>query len=569
MGCLGGNSAAKQQNKQIEATYKYDKELYDFNWATQDDVAASLADNDPDDPETLKNDLTLGKQWQEYDHALDILDTKKKNDLENKKYSDDTAKQAHGYQVSIQDYEFKKKQEAYLKSEDTYGKQLGFNEVEYRLALENEQMVLDEEFLGVAFDNASLIQDLYETTGESGYEDAFIKLGLKDAQGQAGYQTTQQLTNLEKTVSDSEFAKADIELDLINKSGTSKFNKALIAQDVLTKEGTSRYDKLGIDLDIKNVESNAEFQNNLLRRELSDAKAQSAHQKTEDTVKALRAAGQAQVGQAGRSQGKVIQSVFAELGRQQAYQVESIVRGQAAAEARAKQNKITALNTTSKARIAKNKIDMNSLDTLAKADLQTKEINRDLKMSDQKGELNLDKIRKEVLDASNVTNLGVKEIQRSLENTQTKAGFDLNKGDWGLANVGSRFKQNQGILKAQLDSAVRASVMTQKDYTLAKLAADFQADANRMAKPDRPPSIPAPIPLPLTEYEDPLAPTPPPEPIKGAKADSNSALNAASSIVGGIAAGAGTAAGLGAMGMAAASATPIGIAIGVGTALFG
>ena len=569
MGCLGGNSAAKQQNKQIEATYKYDKQLYDFNWATQDDVAASLADNDPNDPETLKNDLTLGKQWTEYDHALDILDTKKENDLANKKYQDDTAKQAHDFQVSIQDYEFKKQQEAYLKSEDTYGKQLGFNEVEYRLALENEQMVLDEEFLGVAFDNASLIQDLYETTGEAGYEDAFIRLGLKDAQGQAGYQTTQQLTNLEKTVSDSEFSKADIELDLINKSGTSKFNKALIAQDVLTKEGTSRYDKLGIDLDIKNVESNAEFQNNLLRRELSDAKAQSAHQKTEDTVKALRAAGQAQVGQAGRSQGKVIQSVFAELGRQQAYQVESIVRGQAAAEARAKQNKITALNTTSKARIAKNKIDMNSLDTLAKADLQTKEINRDLKMSDQKGELNLDKIRKEVLDASNVTNLGVKEIQRSLENTQTKAGFDLNKGDWGLANVGSRFKQNQGILKAQLDSAVRASVMTQKDYTLAKLAADFQADANRMAKPERPPSIPAPIPLPLTKYEDPLAPTPPPEPIKGAKADTNSAINAASSIVGGIAAGAGTAAGLGAMGMGAAAAGPIGWAVGIGTALFG
>ena len=568
MGCLGGNSAAKQQNKQIEATYKYDKQLYDFNWATQDDVAASLADNDPNDPETLKNDLTLGKQWTEYDHALDILDTKKENDLANKKYQDDTAKQAHDFQVSIQDYEFKKQQEAYLKSEDTYAKQLGFNEVEYKLALDNEQMVLDEEFLGVAFDNASLIQDLYETTGEAGYEDAFIKLGLKDAQGQAGYQTTQQLTNLEKTVSDSEFSKADIELDLINKSGTSKFNKALIAQDVLTKEGTSRYDKLGIDLDIKNVDSNAEFQNNLLRRELSDAKAQSAHQKTEDTVKALRAAGQAQVGQAGRSQGKVIQSVFAELGRQQAYQVESIVRGQAAAEARAKQNKITALNTTSKARIAKNKIDMNSLDTLAKADLQTKEINRDLKMSDQKGELNLDKIRKEVLDASNVTNLGVKEIQRSLENTETKAGFDLNKGDWGLANVGSRFKQNQGILKAQLDSAVKASVMTQKEYTLAKLAADFQADANRMGKPERPPSIPAPIPLPLTKYEDPLAPTPPPEPIKGAKADSNSALNAASSIVGGIAAGAGVASAMTTAGMTAA-AGPVGIAVGIGTALFG
>ena len=51
MGCLGGNSATKAQNKQIEKTYEYDTKVYDFNWATQADVDASLADDDP------KNDI--------------------------------------------------------------------------------------------------------------------------------------------------------------------------------------------------------------------------------------------------------------------------------------------------------------------------------------------------------------------------------------------------------------------------------------------------------------------------------------------------------------------------------
>ena len=78
MGCLGGNSATKAQNKQIEKTYEYDTKVYDFNWATQADVDASLADDDP------KNDINqIGQAWQKFDHQKKGIDIAKANDTLN------------------------------------------------------------------------------------------------------------------------------------------------------------------------------------------------------------------------------------------------------------------------------------------------------------------------------------------------------------------------------------------------------------------------------------------------------------------------------------------------------
>ena len=109
MGCLGGNSAAKTQNKQIEKTYEYDKKVYDFNWATQADIDASLADDDPEKPETLKNNITqIGQAWQKFDHQQQGIDIAKANDALNKKYQMDTANQNWKHGLAIQEFQFQK-----------------------------------------------------------------------------------------------------------------------------------------------------------------------------------------------------------------------------------------------------------------------------------------------------------------------------------------------------------------------------------------------------------------------------------------------------------------------------
>ena len=63
-----------------------------------------------------------------------------------------------------------------------------------------------------------------------------------------------------------------------------------------------------------------------------------------------------------------------------------------------------------------------------------------------------------------------------------------------------------------------------------------------------------------TQYQDPMNPSLPPRPIKGAKADTNSLGNAIGSVASGISAGAA---------VASVAGGPIGIAVGIGTALFG
>lgn len=560
-----GNSSSKLQNKQIEAQYDYDKKVYDFNWASQAQVDASLADDDAD------NDLTLGQNFQAHNHAMKTLANNKANDLQNITYQNETARRNYDYNVSIQDFQYNQGLRAYNKSQQTYGKRLAFNQKEQELALASEDRVLEEQFLSAAFDNQSLIQGLFEATGTAGYEKAFTQIDQASVEGQSRYQQSKQLLGLEQNLKKSEFQGSNEQLNLIDQYGKAGFNKSMVSQDLLAKEGQKKYDKFGIGLDVHSAKTQANHENELLRRELSNQKAQSAYENTERTVKALREAGQAQLGQAGRSRGKIIQDVFAQIGRQNAYAVETMMRGSKVADARMAQNMYKATNTESKAVIASDKLDLDTINNIVRTGAQVEDIDRDLKIQGTRTGLNLDKIKQEVLDMMENTNVEYKEIERNLSNSITKAGTGMKKVDWDLGNTGSRFKQNQGILKANLDSAVKASIANKAEIALSKMGADMSADAQRLLRPGQPPLMPPPLNLPVPTYTDPLTPTQPPEPIEGAKANTGLA-NAASSVVGGAVAGLGAAAAVGAtstgmvMGM---GATPWGLAIGLGSMLFG
>ena len=338
----------------------------------------------------------------------------------------------------------------------------------------------------------------------------------------------------------------------------------MTVQDAMTKEGMTTFDKYALGIDVKDAKGKADFENDLIRREISNAKAKNAFNTTEANIEALKKLGAAQASGAGRSTGKQIQIMLAEVGRQNQYNVESLIRGEKIADARAKENRRTALTSTAKSNVALDKLDLSSLDNLTRTKLQTEEIDRDLNISNQTGDLDLEGIRKGVLDAMENTNLDVREASRKLDTARNKAGFSMKKTDWDLTNTGSKFKTNVEIIEKQLENAAKASALNMKDITIAKIGADMRADAARMLKPTRAPTPPAPIQLPETQWQDPLMPSKPPEPIKGAKA-STGISDALSSVASGVAVGT-SIAGIGALG---ASAGPIGLAVGIGTALFG
>ena len=557
-----GNSAADQQNKMVEAQYDYDKKVYDHNWATQSEVDASKADDDPD------NDLTLGQEWQAHEHAKKSLANQQANDSANIRYQNETANQNHSYQVAVQEFQYKNQIKAYNKSQQTYGKQLAFNEKEAELAFDAEDRVLQEQFLSSAFDNQSLIQGLYEATGQAGWDKAYTQIDQASLEGQLDSKQTKQLVGLEQALKASQFQTAGKQADFVDKAGQAGFSKGMISQELLAQEGQSKYDKYGIGLDVHKAKTAAQHENELIRRELSDLKSKTAAEVTERSVAALKAAGQAQLGQAGRSRGKIIQEVYAQIGRQNQYTVESLIRGEKVADARMKQNMYNATNTEARAVVASDKIDLQTMDNVVRTGMRIDEVDRGLKIGKDRTGLDLDAIRQEVFNNMENTNIEIKEIDNNLRKSQLKGGADMKKVDWELENYASRFKQSQGHIKATLDSAVRDSIANKAEIALQKYGADLRADAVRMLKPDKAPSIPAPLALPTPTYTDPMSPTKPPAPVMGAKADTGGIANAATSVLSGVVSGAATAGALTTAG-ALSAAGPVGIAVGIGTALFG
>ena len=556
----GSDDAINYQREQAEKQYEYDKNVYDFQW-----------EGNVDNPE--------GQQWKTFNHAVEGYEIQQANDRAARDYQNETAFKNWEYGLSINDYQQAQQERAFRKSEDTFGKTIAANSIAFDQAIEREKNVLNEQFIDMAFQNESLIQDLYEATGTAGYDQTAIQMGLKRTEGELDYEKLKKFTSLKQGVGQTEFAKAGKQLEMVDQVGRTDYQKAGIVQDVFTKEALNRFEEVGIDLNIREAKSREQYENDILMQQYENSQAQTAFGIQQQYVEALQKAGQAQLTQSGRSQGKAVQMVFAELGRQQNYLVDTLLRGKEAADRKIKNNKISTLNVQARAELAKEKINFETLDNITRANMQIEEAERSLKMGQTKGALDLDQIKSEVQNAVETTGIDVKEIERNLKNAESKAGFDMRKIDWDIENFGSRFKHNQHVLKASIDSAVESSLLNRKDLAVAKFGADLEAEARRMLEPERAPDPDRPLDLPVPIYQDPLAPEKPPEPIKGAlmqQSSGSSFAQVGQSVLGG------TMAGLGAFGAASAAglgstmitsglslAGGLGIAVGLGTMLFG
>ena len=556
----GSKDAIKHQNEQIKKKFEYDKKNYEYQWGIDEVTGDQLYTPDGD---------KKGVQWKNYYTAVEGLDLKKQADQEQKEYQEETAQQNWEMGKSQQQYQWDQQDAVYNKNQEQYEDTLLFNRVEYNDAIEREEAVLNEQFISSAFENQGLIADLYESTGTKGFDQVSQKLGLLKQEDLIESQKQKQLLNLKQSTAGAEFAQAGTKIGMLDQAGKTQFQQAGLVQDLFAKESDRRFKKSTLLMDVDTQDRVAQHQNDLIRRENKATYAKAAHESTERNLQALKAQGQAALTQSGRSQGKAVQMVLAELGRQNAYIAESLIRGTGAAEARMKNNLANVATFEQKSKLNLQQIAEESGQNIEKTLLNLQETERNLKIGNAKGELNLDQIRKQVFDNIENTTLDVKTLENNLRHTQTETGLNLKKIDWDVDNLGSRFKTNQDILKANLDSAVEASARSRKDIARDLKQANLEAEARRMLDPalgreELDLENFKPIDLPTPKYQDPQEPSLPPAPIEGAMMDTSiGAAGFAGAALGGVTAGLGAAAGAAAIGGSIATyATPIGWAVG-------
>jgi len=561
------NKIIDHQNEQIKKQYEYDLKNYEFQYGLEKDADGNFV-------QKLDKDGTKsGVLNNQYEYQLESLNLRKQADQETRDYQEETANQNWEQGKSMQDFQWQQEDRVFNKNTEQYESQLDFNELEYQDSLAREKAVLDERFIESAFQNQGIIQDLYEATGTAGFNKTQAKLGLLNRENTIEYQKQKQLTNLKQSTKGAGFATAGKQLDILDGRGKSKFQTATQYLDLASKEAENRFAKERLNLDTATQTQALSFQNEMLRRESNKAALDTAKQLEDQAIQGLQASGQAQLSQSGRSQGKAVQMIMAELGRQNNYLAEALIRGQDVAGARMKQNRLTALNTVQKAALAEQQINVSSIENITKAMLNVGEIDRGMKMSDAKGQVSLDEIQQGVFNTVENASLDVRKLEDELTAAQSETGLSLKKMEFDLDMLGSRFKTNQDIITTQLESAVKTSEMNMKDTYRAKKQADLNAEARRMLDPSVGRDLVdledfKPIELPEAIYQDPMAPEVGPPPIQGATQSPISMGQALpGAALGGLTAGLGTYAGLSAAGMTAAG--PLGWAVGLGSFAMG
>ena len=582
-GLFGGNDSSdkviEQQNKQMRKQYESDLNNYEFQYGLQvrrdergrvveDENGKPIFDQLYEDDGSKKGILN-----DQYEYAVEALKLRKQVDLETKAYQEETANQNWEMGKAQQDYQFEQENRIYKRNIDQYTKQSQFNELEYKDNIARERAILDERVIEAAFQNQGIIQDLYEATGTSGFDKVQQQLNLLNRENTIEFQKQKQLINLQQNTQGARYRTAGKELDILESRGQGDFKTASEYLDLATKEVENRFAKARLNLDTKTQQQALQFQNEILRREQNKNALDTARQIEDNEVAALKAAGQAQLTQAGRSQGKAVNMIMAELGRHNGYLAESLIRGQDIAAARMIQNRINSLNVVQEAALAEQQLDVSTVQNIQRTMTNVGEIDRSLKMSDARSQLDLDEIRQGVMNNVETASIDIKKLEKDLLAAQADTGINLKKIDFDLDNLGSRFKTNQDIIRTSLESAVKTTDMNLKDVYRAKKQADLVAESKKMLDPTVNRDMInldqfKPIALPDAIYQDPQAPEVGPPPIEGAMVRGSAyAPSIAGAAVSGITAGLSTATAvnsLGAMkiGSMAIGATPAGWIVG-------
>jgi len=544
MGWFGPDQQERNEDFQrevMEKQYKYDKKVHKFT---------------TDENERL------------YDHKKETVKIQKENDKQNIKYQNETAEQQHNYQVEAQNWEFNERVKAKAKSDHVADTQLEYNVMGLETALAEQDLIEEELMISNSFDNAALMQELYESTGAAGFQQVALDLGLDTTERMLGVEEEKQLMGLKHATKAAEIQRSDVQVSLLNAAGQVDHTKAGLALGLESKGKQTEIQKALTGIGARDAEARSDAENTYLLKQVQAAGAKTAHDVQQRNIEALQAYGQFTAqGITGKSaNGFITKNVFAEIGRQNTYLIDALFRQEGMAEVQARQNAEKALSDVQKAALAEAELDEGLLDAISKVDLDVAEAERGLNVAELKGQLDFDQINQEVLQLTEQTELATRDIEGQLAEAQKKAGLDQKKIDWDLDNLGTDYKHSQAVIKSQFDMAVQKQLIDRRKLIEQKYGADLKVEAYRMLEPTEKPDIPEPIEIEMLEYQDPIKPKEAPKPIKGSVMKADNSITAQGA-VGAIASGVGAATATSALMGTALASNPVGWAIGAGVAL--
>ena len=376
-----GDGGRSDQKKAIEQQYKYDQEMWSFNWNTAlDDYA-----------------------FQNEGLALKIM-----NETAQRNWQDQTNFNGWLNRENMRMYSFDKEVEAYNASVESYERQLDYNNIAYDIALNDANRVYQDQLIGFGFQN----QDLLMKYHEGGEQASLDTKGLTNKLGQA-----QRLSDLQ-----TKQTKTSKEWDQV--------------QAALEDAG--------------------------LRQGLAAVKAEGAFKAQGERLAYLDKEGkQRNLGQAGRSAGKAIQSLLATHGTTQAAMADSISR------------------------------------------------------AENKYSLDKRRVSETLMNKAKMTNLRYTEIANTLNDTVQDAKQQQDQIGLKFSQLKDRTDFNRLQLQQSMISSGEQHEANKTKLSMDKYQQDINASAALMAKPTLPPQEQQPLGLPVPDYQDPAMPNMPPKPLEG------------------------------------------------------
>jgi hypothetical protein len=379
--------------------------------------------------EENKQQKKLNKQAKaNYKYELEVFEAGKKDYFAQRDFEFETALKQYDYNVEIQDYSYGQALARYEKDLGIYEAQLGYNEDAFGLAISDQEAALQDLGLQQAFQREAIYADL---------ENEIIN--------QAFNRETQE-----------------VKLETI-KTGF---------ENELTNLGI---DKLQQQANLFGIQSNRRIQTESIQTELKNLSNANSFKKEAEFVKGLQAAGQASLGQAGKSTAKSIASAQAESFRTLT-QLKSSLKG-----------------------------------SRRSAGVQLLNLNVDSAVRETGVNLNINKIDEATRFARVTSGLQTKQV-----------GIDIARIDQAIKFANEEAEFNNRILQANMDSQIAQTERNIQQIELQKLAQDLQAEAQMSIFPEPLPTLPEPQLGPARTFVKPVkqeAPTVPRGPRRNATAE--------------------------------------------------
>jgi len=169
MGLFGANSRNNQQREAARKANQYQQEQYEFQYGS------------------VYSPELGGEALRKYEFDVEGLEITKRNNERNLQFEEATQLQRYDYGMGIRDYEFSQANRLYEKSVSQALQQASFDELAENAALVDQDRLIHEQLLSLAFD---------ETETLFNYGAAAAGVGLKQRQAEAAAATESQATRI-------------------------------------------------------------------------------------------------------------------------------------------------------------------------------------------------------------------------------------------------------------------------------------------------------------------------------------------------------------------------------------